>query len=392
MKLLTFSTLYPNIVVPRHGVFVETRLQHLLATNEVESRVVAPVPWFPWSGSIFGEYGKYRRIPDKEEYNNIQVNYPRYVAIPKIGMNITPFLMAMAVLPEIKRIIKSGYDVDIIDAHYFYPDGVAAILIGKIINKPVVITARGTDLNLIPKFTLPRKMILWAAKNSDGMITVCKALKDVIVDLGVESERVRVLRNGVDLVKFTPPENREVLRKKIGFEGHNILSVGHLIERKGHHLIIEAIQYLPEVNLWIAGEGSEDARLRRLVDSLNLSKRVHFLGALSQEDLKQYYGAADALVLASSREGWANVLLEAMACGTPVVATNVWGTPEVVDGSEAGVLVKERTALSIYEGIGSILAELPDRAKTRSYAERFDWEETSQGQIDLFKSILNSRH
>ncbi|MDO8932730.1 MAG: glycosyltransferase, partial [Rhodocyclaceae bacterium] len=328
IRTLLFSTLYPNSVRPSHGIFVETRLRHLLASGAVETRVVAPVPWFPFRHPRFGEYAKHAAVPHYEERNGIKVEHPRYLVLPKIGMSSTPYTLARTGLTAAKELIASGYDFDLIDAHYFYPDGVAATMIGKALNKPVVITARGTDINLIPQYDKPRQMILQAARVCAAMITVSAALKDAIVGLGGTAQKITVLRNGVDLELFRP-EDRQQAKAGFGMNTHfSIASVGHLVERKGHHLVLEAMPQLPDAELYIAGAGEENARLRALAARLGVVNRVHFLGAMPQAKLRMLYSAADCLVLASSREGWANVLLEAMACGTPVVATNVWGTPE----------------------------------------------------------------
>lgn len=390
IKLLTFTSLYPNPVVPQHGVFVENRLRHLLESGEVEARVVAPVPWFPFKSSMFGEYGGYARVPKTDKRYGVDIDHPRYLAVPKIGMNLTPDAMAKAALPVIKKIMDQGYDFDILDAHYFYPDGVAAAKISQALNKPLVITARGTDLSLIPQYDKPRAMIQWAADKAQGIVTVCQALKDSLIELGVEGERVRVHRNGVDLQLFTPPENRRELQQSLGLSGKTILSVGHLIERKGHHLVIEAMQLLPDVKLLIAGQGGELNNLKKLAVEKGVTDRVQFLGGIPHDQLKNYYGAVDMLILASSREGWANVLLEAMACGTPVVATSIWGTPEVVAAPEAGLLVEQRKADSLAEAIVRLYSDLPDRSLTRKYSEKFSWDETTKGLIELYQQIISS--
>ena len=388
MKLLTFTTLYPNAVMPRHGVFVENRLRHLLASGAVTAHVLAPVPWFPFTDPRFGDYAGYAKAPRHELRHGIEVEHPRYPILPKIGMTLSPLLLALAMRPVIRRLLRSGKPFDAIDAHYFYPDGVAAILLGRWFNTPVVITARGTDLNLIPQYTLPRKLIQWAAERAAGMITVCQALKDVLVELGVPEQRVTVLRNGVDLQQFQPPADRAALRERLQLRGTTLLSVGHLIERKGHDLVINALEHLPDTRLLIAGDGIEEVNLRALARKRGVAARVAFLGAIKHDQLRDYYGAADILVLASSREGWANVLLEAMACGTPVVASNVWGTPEVVAVPEAGVLMRERTPLALAEAVQALLAQYPQRAATRHYAEQFSWEATTRGQLELFERVV----
>lgn len=388
MRILTFSSLYPNIEMPHRGVFVENRLRHLIKDTDIESRVVAPVPWFPLSKMFNEEYKRFSQVPEFEERHTIPVFHPRYFHLPKVGMMLQPFLMALAAYPVVKKIIRNGYDFELIDAHYFYPDGVAAVLLGKWLGKPVVITARGTDLNLIPQYFVPKLLIKYAAMKANALITVCQALKDVLVEMQVPDNKIMVLRNGVDLQVFRPPEDREGLRSKMDFNGTTILSVGYLIERKGHDLIIRALKYLPGVKLLIAGDGEERDNLRALVKSEGVEDRVSFLGNIPHENLKDYYGAADILVLASSREGWANVLLESMACGTPVVATNIWGTPEVVSCPEAGVLVARETK-SIADGVKTLLADYPDRSMTRKHAERFEWNEVSIGQQALFGKLVN---
>lgn len=390
IRTLLFSTLYPNSVRPSHGIFVETRLRHLLASGEVETRVVAPVPWFPFRHPRFGEYAKHAAVPRQEERNGIRVEHPRYLLLPRIGMNSAPASLARAGLKAARKLIAAGYDFDLIDAHYFYPDGVAATIIGKALNKPVVITARGTDINLIPQYPKPKQMILQAADDCAAMITVCAALKDAIVGLGGTAQKITALRNGVDLQLFQP-EDKPQARAAFGMsDKFAIATVGHLIERKGHHLVIEALAQLPDAELYLVGGGEEDSRLRALADQLGITNRVHFLGAMPQAKLRTLYSAVDCLVLASSREGWANVLLEAMACGTPVVATNVWGTPEVVAAPEAGVLMDERSAGGIVRAIARLREALPARSATRAYAEQFGWQPTTEGQLALFRRVLSA--
>jgi glycosyltransferase involved in cell wall biosynthesis len=236
---------------------------------------------------------------------------------------------------------------------------------------------------------LPRQMILWAARHAAGIITVAHALKDKLVALGVPAERVEVLRNGVDLQLFRPVD-REDWRRRLGFRRTTLLSVGNLVPIKGHDLAIRALRLLPEMELVIIGNGPERAALGTLARQSGVSDRVIFAGVMAQEDLRHCFGAADALVLASSREGWANVLLESMACGTPVVASSVGGTPEVVTAPEAGLMMAERTPEALADAVRRLFEHYPDRSATRRYAEGFSWAETTAGQLRLFSRILSA--
>jgi glycosyltransferase involved in cell wall biosynthesis len=387
LRLLTFSTLYPSAARPIHGIFVENRLRHLVASGEAVSTVVAPVPWFPFASPRFGRWAAHANTPVRETRHGLTIHHPRYLVIPKVGMTLAPWLLYRATLPIVRRLCAEGPRPDAIDAHYLYPDGVAASWIGQALNLPVVITARGTDVTLIPRYRLPRALIQRAIRDAAALVTVSGALKQALVGLGAPDNKVTVLRNGVETTLFHPPEDRAAARAALRLTQPTLMSVGWLIERKGHHRIIEAMPALPGYTLLIVGEGPERANLAALIERLGLADRVRLLGARPHTELPMLYGVADALVLASSREGWANVLLEAMACGTPVIASNIWGNPEVVRSSDAGVIMSHNTPEGIVGATRALFASLPDRAATRAYAEQFSWDETTAGQIALFRRV-----
>ncbi len=391
MKVLLFSTLYPSAVRPIHGIFVETRLRELLKTGEVHAKVVAPVPWFPFKDQRFGEYAQFAATPLVEQRNGVEVHHPRYLLPPKVGMNLAPYAMALGALPTIRRLQRQGFDFDLIDAHYYYPDGAAAALLAKWIDKPFVVTGRGTDLNLIAQYPFPRKLILKTAAQARASIGVCQALMDKLGELGADRAKLLTLRNGVDLERFVP-EDRADARRRLGLpvEGRYLLSVGHLIERKGHHIAIEALPHLPGVTLLIAGAGPEEAALKDLARRLGVADRLRWAGVVPQTELKWWYSAANVLALCSSREGWANVLLEAMACGTPVIATDIWGTPEVVSNPAAGVLMARRDAPALAAAWVRLHTQLPTREETRAHAQTFSWQATTQGQLQLFQRVVDA--
>ena len=386
MKVMTFSSLYPNAARPAHGIFVETRLRQLVASGQVQSTVMAPVPWFPFKHPAFGAYAAQARAPHAETRNGIEVLHPRFPVLPKIGMTLAPFLLYRAVAPLAER-LRRERGFELIDAHYFYPDGVAAAMLGRRLGLPVVITARGSDINLIAQYRLPRRMIRWAARQAAAVVTVSQDLQDKLAALGIDRDQIHVLRNGVDLELFHP-EKRDGLRADLDLRGPTLLSVGNLLAFKGHGLAIEALSSLPDCRLVIAGEGPDRALFEKLARERGVSARVRFVGSLSQPDLRRYYCAADALVLASSREGWPNVLLEAMACGTPVAATRVGGVPEMVASADAGLILEERSAAAIAQAIRSLLARPAQRTATRRYAEQFGWGATTRGQLQVFRQIL----
>jgi glycosyltransferase involved in cell wall biosynthesis len=376
VKILVLSSLYPNAAQPRHGIFIEHRVAHLARPGD-EIRVVAPVPWFPSAHPMFGRYADFGRAPQVAARRGLAISHPRYPVLPKIGMAAAPWLMAAALYPHVAK-LRRTFDFDAIDSYYLYPDGVAAGLLARMFGRPFLMSALGTDVSLIPQHRAERRMILAAVARATAVTTVCGALRDELLTLGAAADKVRVVEHGVDLMLFRPPADRDALRRSLGLDGPVLLSVGHLIDRKGHDLVIRAVAALPGVTLMIAGDGPRDAALRALAAELGVAARVRFLGHVDQARLPDLYGAADVAVNGADREGIANVLLEALACGTPLVATPIWGSPEVVRVPEAGLLSADRSAGAIGTAIARLLAALPDRAATRRYAERYDWRETGR--------------
>jgi glycosyltransferase involved in cell wall biosynthesis len=306
-------------------------------------------------------------------------------------MSLAPATLFVAAKRKIEQLLAEGADFDAIDAHYIYPDGVAAVLLARHFRKPVVITARGSDLTLIARHIAPRAMIRWAAHQADALITVSAGLREEFCRLNVPADKITVLRNGVDLELFRPVD-RFLARAKLRVDRPCLVSVGHLIPRKGHDLAIEALSSLPGFLLLVVGEGPERSTLEALASQLGVGARVRFLGSIPHEGLREIYGAADALILASSREGWANVLLESMACGTPVIASDIPGTREVVAEPASGRLMRDRSPQAIIEAVLAMLAAPIDRSATRAYAERFSWDATTSGQLAILDTVCAKRH
>jgi teichuronic acid biosynthesis glycosyltransferase TuaC len=395
LRLVTVSTLFPNQAMPSHGVFVETRLRHLVADERVESVVLAPVAWFPTSQSRFGDWARHAAAPLHECRFGLAVYHPRYLAVPKIGQALTPHSLYWSLKTALARLIATGYRPDVIDAHYLYPDGVAAAWLAQEFSLPLVITARGSDVTQWPDFPRPRRLIIAATKRADALITVSDALGRGLITLGADPAKITTLRNGVDINLFKPIDRLEA-RAAVGLMRPYILSVGHLIPRKGHDKAIEAFASraattLAAHDLVIVGAGPERERLTQLAEALGVAMRVRLVGAMPQPQLPLYYSGADCLVLASSREGWANVLLEAMACGTPVVASPAAGNDEVVRQPEAGLVAGDFTPPALATALDRLLADPPPRAATRAYAEAHGWREISAGQRAIFERVINRR-
>lgn len=386
LRVLTFTSLFPSEARPRHGIFVENRLQHLRRDCAVDARVVAPVPWFPFSGQAFGSYGRFAATPRRAvRAAGLQVSYPRYLMLPKVGVALQPDSMARAAHADIRSLIAGGWQPELIDAHYLYPDGVAAALLAQRLGLPFVMTARGTDVNVIAQQPGPGQRIRDAAARAAAVIAVSQPLKDKLVALGVERAKINVLRNGVDTDLFRL-EDRGAARAALGLpaDGAIAASVGNLVPEKGQALAIEALRVLPDLRLVIVGDGPLRRELAAQAARAGVASRVEFRGVMPQSDLSRLYAASDVLLLTSQREGWPNVVLEAMACGTPVVAFDVGAVREMITSTLTGRIVAERDAAALAAAAAAVLASPVPRQAIRDHAAQYDWASISRGQWSLF--------
>ncbi len=390
MKVLTLASLFPGSAAPRHGIFVKERMVDFVRRTGAEVRVVSPVPYFPrWIRST--TYGHFSRAPRREEWAGFSIEHPRYLMVPKAGVRLQGLSYFVGVRGTVRR-VQREFPFDVLDVHYAYPDGFAGALLKHRLRVPMVLTVRGTDVNLLPELKATRDQVRYALERADRVVAVSNALAELAVKAGADPRRVVTLRNGVDSDRFTPRDRTES-RAKLGLPEHGrvLVSVGFLVERKGHDLVLRAVARMPAGKrpfVAIAGDGPELPRLEALIAELGLVGSARLLGAVEHDELPWVYSAADLSVLASSREGWPNVLLESMACGTPVVATSVHGSPEVVAEDGVGRLVPERTVEALERAILDAFEAGLDRGHVRRYAERMSWKETSEGLADVFRGVL----
>ena len=388
MRILTFTSLFPNAVRPIQGIFVYQRVAHLEGRLGNQVTVIAPVPYFPAWLKI-ARWHSMSQVPREERAGALAVYHPRYFLLPKVSMPLHGVLMFLGSARLVRR-LKRRLNFDCIDAHFVFPDGFAAVLLGKLLRIPVVVSARGTDINLYSSFLLICPMIRWTLRNAAGVIAVSEALRDEMVKLGLPREKIRVVGNGVDLERFKPVDRCEA-RRQLGLseDGQLIVSVGAMIPSKGHHLLIRAFREVaaryPGLALYIVGEGASRRELETLVGETDLQERVHVVGARPNEELYLWFSAADVSCLASSREGWPNVVLESLACGTPVVATPVGGVPEILVSPDLGVLV-DPDVQALVAGLELALQKNWDRAALVRYAQKRTWEIVAAEVEDYLRS------
>ncbi|MGB2641873.1 MAG: glycosyltransferase family 4 protein [Candidatus Acidiferrum sp.] len=385
---MTIASLFPNSTDSTHGIFVYQRVIHMARLERNEAKVVAPLPYFPrWLK--LKRWRATAQVPAEEEFGGLTVYHPRYFLLPKISMLWQGLSVFLRCLPRV-RAIHRKWKVDCVDAHYVYPDGFAAVLLGKYLGVPVIVSARGSDINLLPTFRGVRSMIRWTLEQAAAVVSVSSALKDVMVGLGADGNKIHVVPNGVDPARFQSISAAEA-RRSLGLpeSGAVIVSVGSLIPSKGNELVIRALARMGRENartqLYILGDGPLRGFLEKLVEELSLRDAVHFLGKRPNEELPLWFNAATVSCLASSREGWPNVVTESLACGTPVVATRVGGVPEILHSEELGILV-EQTVDSVADGLARALAKKWDRAAISSQTRERTWQRVAEELESIFKA------
>lgn len=390
MHILTLTTLFPSAVQPVHGLFIRARMEDFTRRYGHRWTVIAPVPWYPkFPFPTSAVYDRFARVPAFEDARGYPVHHPRFLVIPKVGMRAQGRAMAFAIR-KLVREIHARDRIDLVDGHYIYPDAEAALEAGRIADAPVVLSARGTDLNLYPRFPAIRERIRGNLAACSHLICVCSDLKRVALELGLPDAKATVIGNGVDTAKFRPLD-RAASRRKLGLpaEDRIILSVGHLTERKGFHILLRAFALLKRrdgLRVAIAGDGEMRQPLRKLAAELGIADRVTFAGAVGNEALADWYSSADWFVMASSREGWPNAVCEALACGLPVIGTKVWGMPEIVTDDALGILIGERTPESLAEGLEKAMAMNWNRAAIAARGGSRTWEDVSRQVAPIFEA------
>ncbi|MBK8977560.1 MAG: glycosyltransferase [Planctomycetes bacterium] len=369
-RIITFTNLFPSAARPGHGTFVQDRATRVAARTGFDWEVVCPVPAVPrllrrradrWTA----------RVPARESVAGVTVHHPRYRHLPGLSLRAQAARMRDAARPVLAALAAAG--PCLVDAHYVYPDGVAALALARELELPCFVTARGSDVNVLGAEPTVVAQLRDVAPAATGWFAVSAPLAEQLAAmLGVATDTVRVARNGVDLERFRPGDRRAA-RAELGLPAAAaiVCGVGRLVPGKGFHLMARALRELPDaVHFALAGDGPERERLLGIAPP----GRLHLLGALPQERVAVLYRAADLLVLPSEREGWPNVVTEALASGLRVVATPVGAVPELLAVPYAGSLVRGGDPRALQREVERLLRSPAEPARVREYASRFSWD------------------
>ena len=386
------TRLFPSRAFPAFGTFCIERAKALAVHADV--RVMVPTPYYPVWLPGKEDWKKWTRVERQGTVEeNIRVTYPRYASVP----GTATWLQGVTMARSARRDLESNYDnwrPDVIDGHFVFPDGYAAVQLGRSIDAPVVVTCHGSDLRQYPEIPVAGAMTRWTLRHADQVISVSSDLMRRSIELGCPPEKAVFLTNGVDPAKFSVRVQSECraqlglpLDRKIG------VYVGFLIDRKDQSLILHAVVELrrqgkPVPLIVLVGDGPNRQRLENEVSALGLQNDVILTGQRRHDEVALWMGAADWLLLSSSSEGWATVYFEAMACGRPVLTSNVSSARDAINQPAYGSVVEPRTATAFAAAMQAAAQTTYDENVIRHYAEQNSWQKWADNAMQLFTRIV----
>ena len=391
LRILTLSTVFPNPGQPGRGRFVQERIRHMAAGADIT--VIAPVPFFD-----------YRRLSRAEpcvrerQEDRLSILHPRWFYLPLLA-GLNPLWLCLRLIGPARR-LRRLFRYNIIDSHFGFPDGCAAALLAWLFRCPFTITLRGSEV-LHAKYALRRFALRLAFGRAGHIITVSERLRQFAIALGAEPGRVKTIPNGVDAARFFVRQSLECRRKHgLPQDRKIVISAGHLIELKGHHHVVRALKSLRvqgvDADLVIVGGAGEvqsyERQIRRTISDSGLQDHVYLRGEVPQEVLAELMAAADIFCLASSREGWPNVVNESLACGLPVVATNVGAIPEMIPSRLYGLIVPVDDAAALEHALREALSREWDRNAIAAWGQSRSWQYVAKDVLQEIRQVLTEAH
>ncbi|HXD86138.1 MAG TPA: glycosyltransferase [Urbifossiella sp.] len=389
MRILTVTNLYPNPFQPQRATFNREQVKALAREHDVS--VISPIAW---TDELAARRRGAAALPRNRmmEWDGVPVKYPRSLFTPRILRRLYGHFYYLSVRKTLLREIES-FRPDVLYVSWAYPDGWAAVKIGRRAKLPVVLAVLGSDIRLLAPGSGRMKGTVHALRRADRVVAVSRDLANKVVELGAESSRVHLVYTGVDKDRFCPGDRRAA-RKRLGLHETRtaLLFVGNLYPVKGPDILLEACTALARqgipFDLHIVGDGKLRGKLEQQARLGGIEHSVRFHGSIPHDQLPDWFRAADLLVLPSRSEGVPNVLLEAASCGIPFVASDVGGVAEVAHLGASRLVPPENPA-ALAEAIAAQIAA--PRAFTKSGDVARSHAEAARELASVFQAAINER-
>jgi teichuronic acid biosynthesis glycosyltransferase TuaC len=368
LRILVVTSRFPDRLRPNLGNFIERQTLELAARPGIEVEVVAPIGRAPFPLSLAAPRAL-DELPEREVWKGLVVHRLRFTQLRYLS-SLRPRTLAWRLAP-LARGLRERFAFDVVSAEFSWPDGPAAIAVGRALGVPVMIKARGMEFERRAQSRSTRRQLLASGLAAQGLLAVSGSVKRQMAAIGLPAERIAVHYPGVDSDLFRPGD-RGAAKARLGISGPLLLAVGNLIPEKGHWLAVEALARLDGATLIVVGNGPERADLLARAQKLGVAERLRLPGSLPHALLPAFFTAADVTIHSSFVEGFGNVRLESLACGTPLVTTAVGEASLIVDRPAAGRIV-EPDARAIIEAVRSLLDDPPAAAAVRARVRDFNW-------------------
>jgi teichuronic acid biosynthesis glycosyltransferase TuaC len=379
LRVLILSTRYPDAARPNLGNFVERQVRELAARPVVALEVVAPRARLPWGRAPEG--------PREEMWRGIRVHRPLYPSLAGLSA-LRPRLLARAMLPLLRE-LRPRFPFDLISAEFSWPEGPAAATLGARLGIPVSIKARGMEFEVWRRSRLRHRQLLAAGRSAAGLLAVSGDVRRSMVEAGLPLDEIAIHYPAVDTDLFQP-RDRDAAKAALKLSGPVLLTVGNLIPEKQQHLAVEALAHLSGARLVMLGSGGEGTALRRRAAALGVADRLRMAGSIPHALTPNFYAAADAVIHPSAVEGFANVRLEALACGIPLVTTDVGEAGQLVRSRASGRIVAA-DARAIASAVRQLLSDPPPPAEVREGALEFSWTRATDALERHFRALVEAR-
>ena len=388
MRVLCVTRLFPNRVEPVFGPFNKKQFAALSAVGH-DVTVINPIPTFPLA-TMFGAKTRasLRGIPAVDRIGGLPVHHPRFLHVPKVPTVHAP-LYAAGIYREVAKLKRQ---IDVIVAPFAYPDGIASVLLGQLLDVPVVIKLHGGDMNVGARIPQIGRWVRWGFARVDRIAAVSVPLAQAANEFGVPWSKIAVVEDGVDSSLFRIRDRAEA-KREVGLppERRHIVYVGRLERRKGVYELMGAFDALrdrvPDVDLVLVGDGEDTAACKAWADKTG--GRAILTGVKGMDEVAPYYAAADVATLPSHAEGTPNCIIEALACGRPVVASAVGGIPDMIHNPNMGELVPARDVPALTRAFEVALARAYDPQEIVRLTGRGTWQDSARCLADVLAGAIS---
>jgi len=381
MRVVVVTRYFPSSGEPAQGRSLYETLR--IVSRSAEVRVFYPNAAYP--RFLQPRSRSYGKLDPAFRPPGVSVSYFNYPALPLISRPLNGWMAARTLLPQVR-----AFAPDLVFGCFLYPEGYAALRIARSLGVPAAVMSIGSDLNRIGG-SLSARHTRTVLREADAIVTVCEDLRRAAVAEGAPAAKTRAILNGCDIEAFRPGD-RSQARERLGIDPscEAVVYVGRMDLNKGLHELVEAVAALhvnrPRLHCYLVGRGPDRSTIEDAIRAYEASGFMHIVPGCAFEEVAAWMTAADVVTLPSHMEGCPNVILEALACGRPVVATNIGGIPEILNDS-CGRLVPPREPSQLAEALASVLDARWDPQLICAHGSR-SWSVPAAELMEVFEALI----